>query len=63
MFHAFVNMTRIKACKIAADDMINDAEDYLSDAALSDMLVDSGDDAVTDSASMVDDVIDNLETF
>jgi len=46
-----------------ADDMINDAEDYLSDAALSDMLVDSGDDAVTDSASMVDDVIDNLETF
>jgi len=46
-----------------ADDMVSDAEDFLSDAALSDMIVDSAEDTVTDSAAMVDDVIDNLETF
>tara|TARA_B100000029_G_scaffold516778_1_gene634079 strand:- start:12040 stop:13059 length:1020 start_codon:yes stop_codon:yes gene_type:complete len=29
MFHAFVNMTRIKACKIAADDMINELKEFI----------------------------------
>jgi hypothetical protein len=38
------------------------AEDFLSDANLSDMIVDAVDDD-PNSASMVDDVIDNLETF
>jgi len=43
---------------------VDDAEDFLSDSSLADMIVDSDDgEAAADSTVMVDGVIDNLETF
>ena len=47
----------------AVDNAEDSAVDFIDDAAIADMIVDTEGDADTDSAAMVDDVIDNLETF